>query len=143
MTKKDILVIVDGDCVLCSRYVHFLLAHERGDRMRFVAMQSEVGLHQARERGFTAEDLDRSILVVQGTQSFVKSEAVLFLLSHLKAPYRWLRILRFLPRPLRDWGYDRVARNRYQWFGRRQACLVMPPHQQHRFLQDKTAETRG
>jgi predicted DCC family thiol-disulfide oxidoreductase YuxK len=39
-----------------------------------------------------------------------------------------------LPRPLRDWLYDRIARNRYRLFGRRDTCLVPSPDVANRFL---------
>ncbi len=41
--------------------------------------------------------------------------------------YGWARHLRHVPKGLRDWAYDRVARNRYRLFGRTDACLVPGP----------------
>jgi predicted DCC family thiol-disulfide oxidoreductase YuxK len=39
-----------------------------------------------------------------------------------------------VPRPLRDWIYNLVARRRYRWFGKREACMVPTPALRARFL---------
>jgi predicted DCC family thiol-disulfide oxidoreductase YuxK len=39
-------------------------------------------------------------------------------------PWRAAKALLILPRPLRDWLYDRVARNRYALFGRKDSCEI-------------------
>ena len=39
-----------------------------------------------------------------------------------------------VPRPLRDRLYDVVAENRYDWFGRREQCLVPDEDVSDRFL---------
>jgi predicted DCC family thiol-disulfide oxidoreductase YuxK len=48
--------------------------------------------------------------------------------------FRVLKALRLLPRPLRDWVYDIVARNRYRWFGKVEACALLTPEQKSRLL---------
>ena len=42
--------------------------------------------------------------------------------------------MRAVPRPLRDRVYDAIARNRFRWFGRADACLVPTPALRERFL---------
>ena len=56
-------------------------------------------------------------------QAYVKSEAALRIAREL--PYwQWTWVLHFVPRVIRDAIYDFVARNRYRWFGRRDACML-------------------
>jgi predicted DCC family thiol-disulfide oxidoreductase YuxK len=38
--------------------------------------------------------------------------------------WRWTWVFHFIPRVIRDAIYDLVARNRYRWFGRRDACIL-------------------
>jgi predicted DCC family thiol-disulfide oxidoreductase YuxK len=59
---------------------------------------------------------------------------VLALVEHLSGPARLLKLGRALPRALRDWFYDRIARNRYRLFGRKDACELPAPAQRHRFV---------
>ena len=50
--------------------------------------------------------------------------------------WRWTRIAYVLPKRVRDFFYDRIARNRYRLFGRRDACLVPTPEIRSRFISD-------
>ncbi|WP_425037944.1 thiol-disulfide oxidoreductase DCC family protein [Primorskyibacter sp. S187A] len=127
-------VIFDTDCVLCSSWVHFLLRHERDQSMRFVSAWSDEGQSLAAQWGLSADDLDDTFLVVANGRALTRSDAGLALLAQLRAPWHWARALRIIPRPLRDWIYDRLARNRYQWFGRKPECFVPPPEAAHRFV---------
>lgn len=127
-------VVFDAECVLCNSWVNFILRHEKDNVIRFATTQSPAGIKLAHDVGVSAADLHHSYLVIENDNPLFKSNAGLALLTHLKAPYRWLRIYRIIPRPIRDWGYDLVARNRYRWFGQ-QICFIPPPEQRHRFLE--------
>lgn len=127
-------IVFDTDCVLCSRWVHFILAHERDRDIHFVSAWSPQGLIIAARYGLGEADLQLTYLVVENGRGHIKSAAGLALLRHLKAPYRWLSVLRILPRPLRDGIYTLVARNRYRWFGRAESCFIPPPGMRHRFV---------
>lgn len=129
------IVIFDGECVLCNGWVRFILGNERDDMVHFAARDSAAGIRLAAQYGFTPADLDHSYVVIEGGKALVKSDAGLALLAHLNPPYRWLRLGRIIPKALRDAAYDSVARNRYRWFGK-QDCLIPPPAQRHRFLED-------
>lgn len=129
------VVVFDGTCVLCNGWVQFLLRHERDHDIHFATSQSQTGLEIAARFGMNSDNLNDSYLVVSDGQPHLKSEAGFVLLKHLRQPFRWLGVLSIIPRPLRDWIYDCIARNRYRWFGR-QTCMIIPPEQSHRFLND-------
>lgn len=137
----DMLVVFDTDCLMCSAWVHFILRHERHPTSTFVSAWSEAGLALAAEHGFTAESLDRTYLVVLEGKPLIKSDATLAILDRLRAPWRWAKALRFLPRTWRDWFYDRMARNRYHWFGRKDQCFLPPKGQGARFIQGPPRST--
>jgi predicted DCC family thiol-disulfide oxidoreductase YuxK len=130
------IILFDTHCVLCSRWVAFLLRHERDDAIAFVGAWTTTGLAMAARHGRTRADLERSYLVITGCRAVERSDAGIVLLGHLRAPWRWLRILRWMPRPARDAIYDVVARNRYAWFGKLDACMVPNPATRHRFTLD-------
>jgi predicted DCC family thiol-disulfide oxidoreductase YuxK len=44
-------------------------------------------------------------------------------------------MLKLIPRRLRDWAYERVANNRYRWFGRQEQCLLPQPQWRERFVE--------
>jgi predicted DCC family thiol-disulfide oxidoreductase YuxK len=79
-------------------------------------------------------DLHETFLVIRHGVSLTRSAGVLEILRHLQAPWSWLGGLRAVPRPLRDAAYSALARRRYDWFGRRENCAVVPQAQRHRLI---------
>ena len=118
----DDVVLYDGVCVFCSRWVRFVAARDSERRFRFTAIQSGYGTRLARAFGINPDDPDTNA-VVHGGEVFVKSDAALTVLSHLPG-WRWVRVLRLVPKPLRDATYNLVARNRYRIFGKYEECFV-------------------
>ena len=129
------VVIFDGVCNLCAHSVKFILSHESSPTLRFVALQSGAGTQLMREFGFSPEDA-KTFVLVAGGQPYVKSDAAIRIASYLRGGWRLLGALRIVPRPIRDWAYDVVARNRYRWFGRAESCMVPTPELRARFIQE-------
>jgi predicted DCC family thiol-disulfide oxidoreductase YuxK len=128
------VVIFDSNCILCSALVRFLLRHEKGDTLNFASSRKDVGIKLAQDHGIAPEELDLSFLVIRDGKALKKSDASLALLAELKAPWRYLTVLRIVPNRLRDWIYDIVARNRLNWFGEQQDCFLPTPAQRSKFL---------
>lgn len=137
-SETDPIWLYDGVCVLCSGGVRYTLRHERDHEIRFVAIQSAEGRTLARRHGIDPDEPD-SFLFVEDGQALAKSDGVLALARHLDGPARLLLLGRVLPRRWRDWLYDRVARNRYGLFGRKQSCELPDPALRHRFTLPDTA----
>jgi len=129
------VVVFDGTCRLCARSVQFILAHESAPTLRFASVQSRAGARLMREFGFDPADASTFVLVSDG-RCHVQSDAALRVARFLRMPWRLLRGLRLVPRALRDAVYDAVARSRYRWFGRLDACMVPTPSVAARFLDE-------
>jgi predicted DCC family thiol-disulfide oxidoreductase YuxK len=119
----DDVILYDGVCVFCSRWVRFVAARDTAQRFRFTAIQSGYGTRLAQAFDIIAEDPD-SNAVIHGGKVFFKSDAALTVLSNLPG-WRWVRALRRVPKPVRDAVYDLVARNRYRIFGKYEECFVL------------------
>ncbi len=128
----DGLILFDGVCVFCSRWVRFVIARDPEARFRFLPIQSERGRALAVRLGVNPDEPETNIVVMDG-RALMKSDALLAVLGVLKGT-RPLAVLRRLPRPLRDPLYDLIARNRYAVFGRTDACMVPEPKDRERFL---------
>ncbi len=126
------LVLFDGVCNLCSASVRFLARRENGT-LWYAAMQSVTGQRLLEQRNLPLDDYD-SFLFLENGRLYVKSEAALRLCGYMKQPWPILRALRFVPRPIRDWVYDRIARNRYSLFGKRESCMLPDADLSSRFL---------
>ncbi|AZO78165.1 MULTISPECIES: thiol-disulfide oxidoreductase DCC family protein [unclassified Bosea (in: a-proteobacteria)] len=124
--------LYDGVCVLCSGGVRYTLRHERDHNIRFVAIQSREGRELARTQGIDPDEPD-SFLFIEDGKALAKSDGVLALTQHLNGPARLLLLGRALPKRWRDWLYDRVARNRYRLFGKKDSCEIPDPATRHRF----------
>jgi predicted DCC family thiol-disulfide oxidoreductase YuxK len=127
------IVLFDGVCNLCSFWVRFAIARDPAARLRFASVQSDLGQEFLRRRNLPT-DVFESFYLIEDGQVYEKSTAFLRMVRHLRRPWPLLRAARVLPRPLRDWLYDRVARNRYRLFGRRDRCLVPSPEIAGRFV---------
>lgn len=130
--EVDGLILFDGVCVFCSRWVRFVLKRDREKRFRFLSIQSEAGRALAARYGIDAEAPETNALVWQGRIVF-KSDAALTVLGQLAgtAP---LAALRHAPRDWRDRAYDLIARNRYAIFGRTETCMVPTSDERERFV---------
>jgi predicted DCC family thiol-disulfide oxidoreductase YuxK len=108
--------------VFCSRWIRFVAARDVDRRFRFTAIQSGYGARLAQAFGIDPDDPDTNA-VIHGGVAYFKSDGALMVLSNLPG-WRWVRVMRWLPKPLRDWVYNLVARNRYRIFGKYEACFV-------------------
>jgi predicted DCC family thiol-disulfide oxidoreductase YuxK len=129
------LLFYDGHCALCHDAVKFVLKHDRsGDAFRFAPLQGSA--FQSRIAPEQRASLPDSIIVLtnEGT-ILVRSDAFLHVLRRLGGIWRfWESFLAVIPRPLRDLGYDFIARIRYRVFGTRDdLCPVIPPELRTRF----------
>jgi predicted DCC family thiol-disulfide oxidoreductase YuxK len=118
----DDVILYDGVCVFCSRWVRFVAVRDKERRFRFTAIQSGYGTRLARAFGINPDDPDTNA-VVHGGEVFFKSDAALTVLAHLPG-WGWVRVLRLVPKRLRDALYNLLARNRYRIFGKFETCFV-------------------
>jgi predicted DCC family thiol-disulfide oxidoreductase YuxK len=134
----DRLILFDGVCVLCSRWVAFVIAHDPAARYRFVAIQTPLGRRLAARFGIDAETPPTNVIVTGG-RAYFKLDSVVAVLRDLPG-WRWTRVAYALPRRVRDFLYDRIAKNRYHLFGRRDSCLVPTTDVRARFLSESFVE---
>jgi predicted DCC family thiol-disulfide oxidoreductase YuxK len=118
----DDVILYDGVCVFCSRWIRFVAARDVARRFRFTAIQSGYGTRLAQAFGISPDDPDTNA-VVHGGVAYFKSDGALMVLSNLPG-WGWVRALRSVPKPLRDPVYNFVARNRYRIFGKYEECFV-------------------
>jgi predicted DCC family thiol-disulfide oxidoreductase YuxK len=118
----DGTVLYDGVCVLCSAWFRFVAARDPDIRFRFTQIQSPYGRQLAIQLGIDPDNPKTNAVVLNG-RAYLRSDSALQVLRHLPG-WRWAGLALAVPRPVRDWIYDRIARNRYRLFGRTETCLV-------------------
>lgn len=118
------MVVFDGFCHVCSGSVRFMKIHPTEPPFELVPMQGERGRALLIEYGIDPED-PMTFLVLDEGKAFTESDGVLQVAKALGGLWRVLWLLgRAVPRPWRDWMYRMLARNRYNWFGKRDACYL-------------------
>ena len=128
------VVIFDGTCGFCSRVVTFILRHERGEDLRFSPNTSPFALALL-ERHNLVGTSKHSIIVVHGGSVLLRSDAVVFICQHLRAPFSLLKHMRWIPRFVRDAGYRAIASIRHLLGARVEMCEQLSPEQQKRILE--------
>jgi predicted DCC family thiol-disulfide oxidoreductase YuxK len=131
--KHSGVVIFDGVCNLCNAAVNFIIKHDPEARFLFTPSQSELAAKLASQHNIQ-ESLDETFVLIQANQCYYRSDAALEIASQLTGGWRLLRILRLIPSGLRDWVYRVIAGNRYDWFGKRNACMTPTDDVARRFV---------
>ncbi|MCU0352624.1 MAG: thiol-disulfide oxidoreductase DCC family protein [Cytophagales bacterium] len=127
------ILLFDGECNLCNGAVQFVLTHEQDNRIRFASLQSATGQQLLERFGLPTRTYE-SFVLVDGDRYFTESTAALRVTRYLKGGWKWLHAFIVVPKPVRDWVYRIVARNRYRWFGRQESCWLPTPEFSGRFL---------
>lgn len=126
------ILLFDGVCNVCNASVDLVLRRTRD--VRVGALQSPEGQALLVGAGLDPSRLDSLVFFDAAGQVYQRSDAALALAAHFDGAWPLLRALRVVPRPLRDAAYDLIARNRFRWFGQREACRLPTPEERGRFL---------
>lgn len=132
MAERSI-VLFDGVCNLCNGFVNFLIDRDRHDRFRFGSLQSENVKELLRPFHYTTEEIS-TVLLIQNNTLYTQSTAVLRICRLMPGVWPLLYGFIVVPRPLRDFLYNLVAKNRYKIFGRKDSCRIPTPELQSKFV---------
>lgn len=132
--QKSKIVLFDGVCNLCADSVVFISKRDKHRNFKFAWAQSETGKELLKRCGLPTDYLDTVVYIEDGVP-YYKSTAALKIASGLSAPWPLLASIgKMAPKFLRDWAYDKIAENRYKWFGKTEVCMVPNEDLISRFL---------
>lgn len=126
------VLFYDGSCGFCQRSVQFVLNHERDASILFTPLQSEFAQNIIRQNK-KLEHVD-SIIFMKGNDIFIESDAAIALSLYMKIPYRYGKVVRYLPKVVRDQVYRFLAKHRHRFIRGTEACLLPTPEQRKRFI---------
>lgn len=126
------LFVFDHHCVLCTGGVGFIMKHDKQSNIVFTSAQR--GLGEALCRHYDI-DWDESYLFIHNGHPSIKSTGYFEVARAMGGIWKAALVLQIIPRPVRDWAYDMIARNRYNWFGKtEEACAVLSEDQRARLI---------
>ena len=127
------IILFDGVCNFCNRTINIILKHDNQAYFQFAPSQSNaaMGIMQA----FKIEHIAiASVILIDNEKVYTKTDAVIQIAKHLAGWPKLFRLLKFIPKPMRDFGYDLIANNRYALFGKKATCMIPDASIRHRFL---------
>ena len=130
------IIIFDGICNLCNASVQFIIKHDKDDMFRFLPLQSAKAKQMINDLNKNIINAD-TVVLIQDNKIFTKSEAALRISKYLGSPWKFFYFFKFIPKFIRDWIYEVIAQNRYQWFGKRSTCMVPTEDTKSKFLVDE------
>jgi predicted DCC family thiol-disulfide oxidoreductase YuxK len=127
------VIFFDGVCNFCNATVNFIIKQDKKDKFRFATLQSEYARKFLLDMPEKYKHTD-SIILFENGLFFIKSSAMLRIAKRMGGLWQLLFVLSVVPVFLRDFIYDRFARNRYRWFGIRNQCLIPDERLKRKFL---------
>ena len=129
------IILFDGVCNLCNSSVQYVIKHDKKDVFRFVSLQSELGQKILNHIGINPKHIDSIVLYEPGISYYYKSTAPLEIAKGLSGIFTLATVFKILPAGIRDFIYDYVAKHRYKWYGKKDACMIPTPELKSKFIE--------
>ncbi len=133
-TQAAPLILYDGGCGLCHRFVRFVAARDPRAVHRFASLESATA-RALLARHALPLGLDSAVLCDE-RGLHVESTAALRILRRLRFPWPLAAVLLLVPRAWRDRAYRMVARRRLRWFGSADGCPLLDPRLRKRIVDE-------
>ncbi len=130
-----LIILFDGLCNFCEASVNFIIDRDPRGRFKFAPLQSPTGQALLDEFKIDKSAID-SLVLIDGPRAYRKSTAALHIARRLTGLWPVFSVCFAIPEPIRNWAYDFVARNRYKWFGKKDACRMPTAEIRGRFLDE-------
>ena len=131
--NEDKLILFDGVCKLCNAWCRFIIKYDKNHLFQLASMQSEKGQAILKYLNLSTEYFE-TMLYVENNTIYGKSNAFIEIVKHLPLPIKLLYLLKYIPNFIRDFIYDRIARNRYKVFGKYNECTLPTKDHNNRYL---------
>ncbi|EAR11928.1 hypothetical protein PI23P_11362 [Polaribacter irgensii 23-P] len=132
--KNKKVILFDGVCNLCSTAVTTAIKYDKKNTFLFAAIQSESGKKIIASLKIDTKKTDAVILYAPGISFDIKSTAALKVMADFGGIWKASKLLWIFPEFFRDIIYDYIAKNRYQWFGKKDHCMVPTAALKAKFL---------
>jgi len=127
------IILFDGVCNLCNASVNFVIKHDKNEQFLFASFQSDAAKEIMLHFNLKNLNLD-SIVLIEGGKIYEKSTAILRIIRLLDGGFKLLYFFRVIPKFIRDWLYNAIAKKRYRLFGKRESCMIPSLDLKNRFL---------
>jgi len=133
MNTNQKIVLFDGVCNFCNSSVNFIIDHDKNNRFKFAALQTEAGQELLKKFDLPTKNFD-SFILVDGDKYYEKSSAALRVVKEFPGLWKMLYAFIIIPPFVRNIFYNIISKNRYKWFGKRDECRMPTPELREKFL---------
>ena len=128
------IILFDGVCNFCNRTVNIILKYDQDAHFQFAPSQSTAGINMLQQYKLD-QKASASVILIDNEKVYTKTDAVIQIANRLSGWPSLFRLLKFIPKSIRNFGYDLIAKNRYTLFGKRDQCMIPAASARNRFLQ--------
>ena len=128
------IILFDGVCNFCNRTINIILKYDKDAYFQFAPSQSNAAMGIMQQFGLEQQAIT-SVILIDNEKVYTKTDAVIQIATHLNGWPKIFRFIKLIPKPIRNFGYELIANNRYRLFGKKAACMVPDASIRDRFLQ--------
>lgn len=127
------IILFDGVCNFCNYWVIFAIKKDSSKKLRFAPLQGNAARKLLLQHSINPTSLS-SVVFIDDNKAWTQSSAALRICRYLDGGWKLFYGLIIIPKFIRDFIYNIVARNRYKWFGKKESCMMPTPELKERFL---------
>ena len=116
------IIFFDGVCNLCNSTVNFIIRHDKKRAFKFSTLQSKISADLL--KNFKIDDGIDSVILLKAGKIYFKSDAAFEIIKAFNPLWKLFLVFKIIPKFIRDSIYDFIAKNRYKWFGKKEACMI-------------------
>lgn len=135
MEENKKIILFDGVCNLCNGAIQFIIKRDKKDNFRYAPLQSAIGRKFLQERNIDTSEIDSIILIEPGVAYYTKASAALKIGQNFGGVWSLVQVFEWIPESISNFFYDIIAKNRYKWFGKKEACMIPTPELKAKFLE--------
>ena len=128
------IILFDGVCGFCNSSVNFIIDRDKRNVFRFAPLQSDYGQKRLKDFNLPADKLS-TLILISDNAFYTKTTAALKIAKELSFPYNLSFVFIIVPPFIRNVLYDIIARNRYKWFGKKDACRIPNEVERSKFIE--------
>lgn len=132
-TGINSIVLFDGVCNFCNYWVRFAIKRDKKKKLRFGTLQGEAAKKLLEKYNFHTTSLN-SVILIDKERIWTQSSAAIRICKYLNGGWKLFYGLIIIPKFIRDFFYNIIARNRYKWYGKREECMIPSADITERFL---------
>ena len=129
INNKKAIIKFDGVCNLCNSFVQFVIKRDRRNLFKFKPLQED-----STSETTSTETNFSTIILQKESKTYDKSTAFANIVRELKGGWSYLYLITMIPKPIRNFVYNIIAKNRYKMFGKRDSCMIPTNDLQDKFL---------